>query len=339
MGGKPSTPLSPESGDSDSPTRQIHQRNDRADDYDSSVRQLQHERTLMERAESSIQGLMYSSSSNMDFRRPNRGNGEPLGNLPERFSSSVDAPRSSRSDAREHHPATNRSYSTDSPSGAAAASENTSSSIGSSSFSHFLSNFNLWRASVQGSSDRHRAQSFSNMPEQASNSSNSVEDSEEFSLSNPRAVLNRLLSARETHSVSSHESSSQRRDTFSVRDLTFATAQELLAEASLNGMGRVYVTHSLPTHMWAVNGIKCPVCSKFVMPDDIECHLVMCLTKPRLSYNEDVLTEEKGECVICLEDLLKGHVIARLPCLCVYHKSCIDQWFDVNRSCPEHPSD
>ena len=35
---------------------------------------------------------------------------------------------------------------------------------------------------------------------------------------------------------------------------------------------------------------------------------------------EDVLTEDKGECVICLEDLLKGHVIARLPCLCVYHK-------------------
>uniref|UniRef100_T1GZG2 RING-type E3 ubiquitin transferase n=1 Tax=Megaselia scalaris TaxID=36166 RepID=T1GZG2_MEGSC len=31
--------------------------------------------------------------------------------------------------------------------------------------------------------------------------------------------------------------------------------------------------------------IKCPVCSKFVLPDDIECHLVMCLTKPRLSYN------------------------------------------------------
>ena len=127
------------------------------------------------------------------------------------------------------------------------------------------------------------------------------------------------------------------------------------------------------------------------MPDDIEVHLVMCLTKPRLNYNgnglaknhylrstlfisnwfaEDVLTDEKGECVICLEDLLKGHVIARLPCLCVYHKryfclhllltlsieyvmslpfrlhcpfidslSCIDQWFDVNRSCPEHPSD
>lgn len=34
-----------------------------------------------------------------------------------------------------------------------------------------------------------------------------------------------------------------------------------------------------------VAGIKCPVCSKFVLPDDIECHLVMCLTKPKLNYN------------------------------------------------------
>ncbi|KAG8232261.1 hypothetical protein J437_LFUL012214 [Ladona fulva] len=34
--------------------------------------------------------------------------------------------------------------------------------------------------------------------------------------------------------------------------------------------------------------IKCPVCSKFVLPDDIECHLVMCLTKPRLSYNDSL---------------------------------------------------
>lgn len=87
-------------------------------------------------------------------------------------------------------------------------------------------------------------------------------------------------------------------------------------------------------------GIKCPVCSKFVIPDDIECHLVMCLTKPRLSYNgklsnlliqfnatlffyispEDILTDDKGECVICLEDLSQGDIIARLPCLCIYHK-------------------
>ena len=34
-----------------------------------------------------------------------------------------------------------------------------------------------------------------------------------------------------------------------------------------------------------VSGIKCPVCNKFVPPDDIECHLVVCLTKPRITYN------------------------------------------------------
>lgn len=35
---------------------------------------------------------------------------------------------------------------------------------------------------------------------------------------------------------------------------------------------------------------------------------------------EDVLVEDKGECVICFEELEKGDTIARLPCLCVYHK-------------------
>jgi len=105
-----------------------------------------------------------------------------------------------------------------------------------------------------------------------------------------------------------------------------------------NALGRVYT--SLPSHIqWSLNGIKCPVCSKFILPDDIECHLVMCLTKPLLSYNEDVLNDAKGECVICLEDLAPGNIIARLPCLCIYHKSCIDRWFEINRSCPEHPGD
>lgn len=88
-----------------------------------------------------------------------------------------------------------------------------------------------------------------------------------------------------------------------------------------------------------LHGLKCPICSKFVPPDDIECHLVMCLTKPRLSYNTDVLTDDQGECVICLEELEQGHTIARLPCLCIYHKTCIDAWFQRNRSCPEHPGD
>ncbi|XP_043937154.1 E3 ubiquitin-protein ligase ZNRF1 isoform X2 [Protopterus annectens] len=57
------------------------------------------------------------------------------------------------------------------------------------------------------------------------------------------------------------------------------------------------------------------------------------------AHSDDVLNKDAGECVICLEDLVQGDTIARLPCLCIYHKSCIDSWFEVNRSCPEHPSD
>lgn len=95
---------------------------------------------------------------------------------------------------------------------------------------------------------------------------------------------------------------------------------------------------ALPIRVFSF-GIKCPVCGKLVQSEDVECHLVMCLTKPRVIYNDDVLTEDKGECVICLDDLRHGDTIARLPCLCIYHKSCIDRWFQVNRSCPEHPGD
>ncbi|KAI1285447.1 E3 ubiquitin-protein ligase ZNRF1 [Halotydeus destructor] len=108
----------------------------------------------------------------------------------------------------------------------------------------------------------------------------------------------------------------------------------------ISSVGRVFSPHSLPLHFMSFSGIKCPVCSKPVPSDDVECHLVMCLTKPRISYNEDILTDDKGdECVICLEDLSQGDTIARLPCLCIYHKNCIDSWFEVNRSCPEHPAD
>ncbi|KAM8870261.1 E3 ubiquitin-protein ligase znrf2 isoform 1-T1 [Spinachia spinachia] len=101
------------------------------------------------------------------------------------------------------------------------------------------------------------------------------------------------------------------------------------------------VIGSLPAHLspHLFGGFKCPVCSKFVMSDEMDLHLVLCLTKPRVTYNEDVLSKDAGECAICLEELVQGDTIGRLPCLCIYHKGCIDEWFEVNRSCPEHPSD
>ncbi|XP_068115601.1 E3 ubiquitin-protein ligase ZNRF1 [Hyperolius riggenbachi] len=94
-----------------------------------------------------------------------------------------------------------------------------------------------------------------------------------------------------------------------------------------------------PRLIAAHTGFRCPICSKAVASDEMEVHFIMCLSKPRLSYNDDVLTRDAGECVICLEELSQGDTIARLPCLCIYHKSCIDSWFEVNRCCPEHPSD
>uniref|UniRef100_UPI00358F182A E3 ubiquitin-protein ligase znrf2-like isoform X2 n=1 Tax=Myxine glutinosa TaxID=7769 RepID=UPI00358F182A len=86
-------------------------------------------------------------------------------------------------------------------------------------------------------------------------------------------------------------------------------------------------------------GFKCPICSKPFTADDMETHIAMCLSKPRITYNDDVLRKDSGECSICLEELKQGEAIARLPCLCVYHKRCIDSWFEINRSCPEHPAD
>lgn len=96
---------------------------------------------------------------------------------------------------------------------------------------------------------------------------------------------------------------------------------------------------SMPVFMMGVEDMTCPICHKTVPSDEADVHLVMCLTRPKITYNDDVLTEDKGECSICLEEMLTGAVIARLPCLCIYHKQCIDDWFKRKNCCPEHPGD
>uniref|UniRef100_A0A8C5Q1C3 RING-type E3 ubiquitin transferase n=1 Tax=Leptobrachium leishanense TaxID=445787 RepID=A0A8C5Q1C3_9ANUR len=124
-----------------------------------------------------------------------------------------------------------------------------------------------------------------------------------------------------------------------ARDSGSSTPEETGRERG-PGASRLLIG-SLPSHLspHLFGGFKCPVCSKFISTDEMDLHLVMCLTKPRITYNEDVLSKDTGECAICLEELQQGDTIARLPCLCIYHKGCIDEWFEVNRSCPEHPSD
>ncbi|KAM8811556.1 E3 ubiquitin-protein ligase ZNRF2 [Eudromia elegans] len=129
---------------------------------------------------------------------------------------------------------------------------------------------------------------------------------------------------------------------YGSQDSVSSTPEEGGRERPAGGSaGPRLVIGSLPAHLspHLFGGFKCPVCSKFVSSDEMDLHLVMCLTKPRITYNEDVLSKDAGECAICLEELQQGDTIARLPCLCIYHKGCIDEWFEVNRSCPEHPSD
>ena len=43
-----------------------------------------------------------------------------------------------------------------------------------------------------------------------------------------------------------------------------------------------------------LSGFKCPICSKSVASDEMEMHFIMCLSKPRLSYNGEGLAGAGG---------------------------------------------
>ncbi|KAJ5225004.1 hypothetical protein N7468_006229 [Penicillium chermesinum] len=43
-----------------------------------------------------------------------------------------------------------------------------------------------------------------------------------------------------------------------------------------------------------------------------------------------------GECTICMEDYEVGESLARLECLCKFHKDCIIGWFKQKMECPVH---
>ncbi|XP_033699821.1 E3 ubiquitin-protein ligase ZNRF1 isoform X2 [Tursiops truncatus] len=62
---------------------------------------------------------------------------------------------------------------------------------------------------------------------------------------------------------------------------------------------RASLADALPLHIaprWfsSHSGFKCPICSKSVASDEMEMHFIMCLSKPRLSYNV-IPSEKRGE--------------------------------------------
>ncbi|KAK9389853.1 FYVE zinc finger-domain-containing protein [Lipomyces mesembrius] len=99
----------------------------------------------------------------------------------------------------------------------------------------------------------------------------------------------------------------------------------------------------------------CPICgfklSKLKTEEEREAHVNACLTNATFNGSPDQqrrrnrmvvykLPESQvgKECVICFEEFEKHDLVARLECLCVYHRKCIKAWFDKKGvgECPIH---
>lgn len=59
---------------------------------------------------------------------------------------------------------------------------------------------------------------------------------------------------------------------------------------------------------------------------------------PFVATEKDCLGEDgqAAECTICMEDYEVGQTLARLECLCKFHKHCIVDWFERKVECPVH---
>jgi len=124
-----------------------------------------------------------------------------------------------------------------------------------------------------------------------------------------------------------------------LRALPLGNGRSLRSGSDLAGPSR-RDRHSVPMLNLLNRDAKCPICHREVPSDDAEMHLVLCFTRPKIGYNEELLEVDKeDECAICLDQMVSGQTIARLPCLCIYHKICIDEWFKRKNCCPEHPDE
>ncbi|EED19071.1 E3 ubiquitin-protein ligase PIB1, putative [Talaromyces stipitatus ATCC 10500] len=109
----------------------------------------------------------------------------------------------------------------------------------------------------------------------------------------------------------------------------------------------------------------CPICSTQLPPrgsdgneNEREAHIRDCIARSSgsspgagspqpqhllrmLSFTateKDCLSEDgtPQECSICMEEYEVGDKLARLECLCKFHKSCIVGWFERKKECPVH---
>lgn len=79
-------------------------------------------------------------------------------------------------------------------------------------------------------------------------------------------------------------------------------------------------------------GFKCPVCSKFVPSDEMDLHLVMCLTKPRITYNGKYILEHEHFSIIVdfMKSMFQSKILEELfGHLCALKLTDIFVKFDV----------
>lgn len=44
---------------------------------------------------------------------------------------------------------------------------------------------------------------------------------------------------------------------------------------------------------------------------------------------------ESNECIICLENIIKGDEVTIIECGHLYHKRCLLEWFEKKKICPK----
>lgn len=57
-----------------------------------------------------------------------------------------------------------------------------------------------------------------------------------------------------------------------------------------------------------------------------------------VATEKDCVSEDGNtpECSICMVEYDVGDQLARLECLCKFHKECIVSWFERKQECPLH---
>uniref|UniRef100_A0A4W3HX58 RING-type E3 ubiquitin transferase n=1 Tax=Callorhinchus milii TaxID=7868 RepID=A0A4W3HX58_CALMI len=70
-------------------------------------------------------------------------------------------------------------------------------------------------------------------------------------------------------------------------------------------------------------------------PDSIErCTFPHKYSKRRQWESSAGETDGDERCTVCLSTLAEGDDVRRLPCMHVFHQTCVDQWLETSSKCP-----